>query len=247
MEKLSYARFAREKMLIRDKFGVVGTSVGLIETDYRRASRESYQWQCDLFGAGEIRSKNVAGTFESILAMLLPLVTPVPNRELFVETNSGHCAFFNNFRRGPDVVSEMVVLAKRLSVRSIRATCMPPQISLISDPRTSRQFAGNIMEVFDESGSSIRSISAVNDGGKWGFDQSGTPFEFEITSKYESKKIRDRFSQDMLFSYLDNLSCNAFEFESYPARCEGVLVERVNSKIVFESYDLLGESISGLS
>lgn len=72
-------------------------------------------------------------------------------------------------------------------------------------------YPGVILEVYDtvEAGADEygyqRSIAAVNDGGRWVFEQSGTPFKFEDTSRYNAKRKRDRFKKEMLAACLEGL------------------------------------------
>ena len=47
-----------------------------------------------------------------------------------------------------------------------------------------------------------RSIAAINDGGRWIFDESGERFPFEQVGRYEERRKRDRFTREMLRDYL---------------------------------------------
>ncbi|WNG43884.1 hypothetical protein F0U60_07085 [Archangium minus] len=40
----------------------------------------------------------------------------------------------------------------------------------------------------------LRTIYAMNDGGRWVFGQSGEPFPFEKLEQYQARKVRDRFT-----------------------------------------------------
>ena len=61
----------------------------------------------------------------------------------------------------------------------------------------------------------IRSISLVNDGGRWSFDQSGTPFLFEDLDRYAAKRVRDRFTFELLERHLHELGLSPFELDFY--------------------------------
>src|SRR5687768_8390083 len=57
----------------------------------------------------------------------------------------------------------------------------------------------------------VRTISAVNDGGRWVFEQTGEPFPFEDTSRFEARRKRDRFRFEILENYLAELGLRPFE------------------------------------
>jgi len=47
-----------------------------------------------------------------------------------------------------------------------------------------------------------RSIAALDDGGRWVFEESGERFPFEEVEHYTSRRKRDRFTREMLARYL---------------------------------------------
>ena len=61
----------------------------------------------------------------------------------------------------------------------------------------------------------VRSIAALNDGGRWTFEESGTPFPFEETGLYRARRIKDRFTLDMLKHHLAALGLRPFEEDFY--------------------------------
>ncbi|WP_146209611.1 hypothetical protein [Vitiosangium sp. GDMCC 1.1324] len=70
-------------------------------------------------------------------------------------------------------------------------------------------------------------MSASNDGGHWVFDQSGEPFPFEKLEQYQARRVRDRFTFDMLKDYLRHLGLSPFEEDFYlPEGAPAWLVEK---------------------
>ncbi|GLZ32755.1 hypothetical protein Lesp02_49430 [Lentzea sp. NBRC 105346] len=63
----------------------------------------------------------------------------------------------------------------------------------------------------------VRTIDAIDDG-RWVFEQSGTPLDFEEPQNYSKQRIRDRFTVDMLDRY-----CAALGIR--PCGTEGLLLE----------------------
>jgi len=137
---------------------------------------------------------------EDCFSMLLPL-SPAPTKQLFIATRFGWTAFFQNGARGSDPFLPMHRLSGALGVTALRA-CVT---------RTGAVFPAVILEVYDtpQAGGDEhgyrRSIAAANDGGRWVFQQSGAPFAFEDTARYSVRRKRDRFTPDMLHTYLECL------------------------------------------
>jgi len=61
----------------------------------------------------------------------------------------------------------------------------------------------------------VRALTAANDGGRWVFVQSGEPFPFEQVEQYQARRVRDRFTFDMLKDYLRHLRLAPFEEDFY--------------------------------
>lgn len=70
-------------------------------------------------------------------------------------------------------------------------------------------FPGRVLEVFGPGGDpplmAVRSITAMNDGGRWVFETFGEPFAFERLDEYEHRLKRRRFASALLHEYLREL------------------------------------------
>jgi hypothetical protein len=76
----------------------------------------------------------------------------------------------------------------------------------------------------------LRVVSASNDGGPWVFDQVGEPFPFEQVERYQERRVRDRFTFDMLKDYLRHLGLSPFEEDFYlPEGAPAWLVEKTGT------------------
>ena len=69
----------------------------------------------------------------------------------------------------------------------------------------------------------VRTISASHDGSRWRFDASGTVQAFEHPERYEARKVRDKFTAEMLAEYAAALGVQPFDESFYAER--GILVE----------------------
>jgi hypothetical protein len=65
----------------------------------------------------------------------------------------------------------------------------------------------------------------MNDG-YWTFDTAGQQQPFERPERYAERRIRDRFTPDMLRSYLAALGIRAFDEDFYMPDGEALLIEK---------------------
>jgi hypothetical protein len=162
-------------------------------------------------------------SLEDCLARLEPL-SPAPSKELFLSTTFGWTAFFQNGTRGSDPFLPMYQLSRTLGVTALRA-CVTPDHA---------RYAGIILEVYDtpRAGGNAdgyrRSIAAVNDGGRWVFEQSGLPFDFEDAASFTARRKRDRFTPEALLNVLRGLGVPRLTDETLQpgGRCRGILISR---------------------
>lgn len=106
----------------------------------------------------------------------------------------------NDGPRGTDVGMLPSQAARELGVRGIRAVC-------VTDDEP--DLPARILEVFSPEGTgplrSRRSIVAANDGGEWVFETAGEPLAFERVERYKARRKGERFTPELLRSYLREL------------------------------------------
>lgn len=61
-----------------------------------------------------------------------------------------------------------------------------------------------------------RYLAAMNDGGRWVFEQTGEPHSFEQTARYRLPRVRERFTRDMLEAYLQQFGLAPQSDAFYP-------------------------------
>jgi hypothetical protein len=64
-----------------------------------------------------------------------------------------------------------------------------------------------------------RSISLINNCGKWEFDEDGIPLPFERLDRYKLRRKRDRFTAEMLEEYCLALGIRLFDPDFYGPNC----------------------------
>lgn len=167
------------------------------------------RWLCSL---DEDCSREPAPGATSLLGLIeatLPRA-PFPERRfLCLGLSHTWCAVLTNNRLGSDMGVLPSRAAKQLGCRAIRAVAA----------RSAEAYPGTILEAYGpdgdpEHGHCRRVVGAVNDGGRWTFDEFGDPFDFEHVERYKARKIRDRFTPEILEHYLLGLDVPPLEPES---------------------------------
>jgi len=165
-------------------FGLVRKRIGDVVEEYVR-------WHAEEgidYSRREITS-SVAEAFDS----LHPLASNLTKR-LFVSASDEWTCFSQNGKRGSDPFITMSRIARRLEVETMRV-CVADQ---------SDDWPAVMWELYDsrfESGRR-RTVAVANDGGRWTYHESGSPFEFEDRGANSRSLVRDRFTSDMLVRYL---------------------------------------------
>ena len=204
-------------MYLRTRFGILGTSVGLVKARANDAAESFLAWQTEIGRAYgfTLGIEEIPCDLGYALGNLFPLTAPIRKRYCFLPVSPEWTAFFDNSVLGTDASGPMVVLARKLNTLAIRAVCaphtMPPKVT----KDTTGCYGANILEVYNEKGDVLRSVYCANDGGKWKFGQSGTPFDFENLSQYEVSRVSEKFTEEMLHRYLTHLAVDAFDETSY--------------------------------
>lgn len=108
-------------------------------------------------------------------------------------------ALLSNGPLGTDVGVLPSYAARELGCRAMR----------VVNVEDTAVFPARVLEVYGPDGAAPlaleRSIVAANDGGRWVFETSGAPFQFEDQSAYSRRLKATRFTTDMVYDYLRSL------------------------------------------
>jgi hypothetical protein len=224
-------------MLI-EKWHPVTHDFGLIEAPLENVVAALLAWHRSIgidYERKEITTSSAAA-FDS-----LPPLSIGKQRKLFVHTTSDWTAYYQNGIQGSDPFPVTNYLAKTMGVLGMRVCS------------TEAPYPANIWEVYAPESLGgvpplcyLRSVAAMNDGGPWVFDLSGTPFEFEQVDSYTKPKKKDRFTRDMLCDYLAHFGIQPFSDsflhvgESKPA----VLLQQIRPTPPIPEYSL-AEVVAG--
>lgn len=211
--------------LYSGKFAPVTDTIGFLRCRIEDVVNAFLDWQ------GGIQSKRgvsladarLDGGFMSDIGRLLPLTSVERRRFIFVPTRSDWIAYLDNGHQGTDAFSHVSYLAEKLSCDAVRSTYIPEGYE--------GRYPATILEIFGpvktDFLNSVRSISAALDGSKWTFSAEGQVQPFEDVGAYSNRTVRNRFTGDMLASYLNSLGIAAFEEGFYhPQGEKAILVSK---------------------
>jgi hypothetical protein len=215
-------------LLLDDRWAPVTSEMGFLEIDAAQAARAFAAWQGRLLEPDgvTVAVRPVTGSLEQVLSSLLPLTDSEIQRHLFIPTRSAWTGYVENSYRGTDASSAMGSMAQTLGCRGLRVVAVP------NTYRNGKGRYGAVMlEVYGLHQTAwlnyVRALGASNDGGRWVFDEFGEPFPFEQREKYQERRVKDRFTFDMLKEYLRHLGLSPFEENFYlPEGVPAWLVEK---------------------
>jgi hypothetical protein len=204
-------------LLLDDRWAPVTSTMGFLELGAEQAAQAFATWYRGLATSRgfTIEVLPVVGTLEQVLSRLLPLSGGETQRRLFIPTRSAWTAYVENGWTGTDAASPMSSMARRLSIRCLRVVAVPH--TLRGDQG---RYGAVMLDVFGPKqpgkiSSTVRVVEVANDGGRWVFVQSGEPFPFEQVEQYQARRVRDRFTFEMLKDYLRHLGLAPFEEDFY--------------------------------
>jgi hypothetical protein len=203
------------KTLLSERFAPITSSIGFLRLSLDEAADALVQWRRSLVN-GRVSAEE-AGPFPNCLSLLEPLIGGARPRELLVEAHSGWTAYFDCLLRGTDAVSTVGYLARTLRCQGLAVRAVPHTAA--SPEQTHGRFGSVQFEMFGPLRTDflnyVRTIEMTFDGSRWVFGADGTEQWFEETDAYKARRVRDRFTSEMLESYCKALDLDVFDPGSY--------------------------------
>jgi hypothetical protein len=188
------------RTLLSERYAPITSTIGFLRTRPSDAVAELGRWHGE--GGDTVDPPREVGDFPDALLSLQPLVLPYLRRELFVPTAGPWTAYFNCAANGTDAGPAIAVLAQRLECEGLVVTCQLGAVMFtVADPKAVHP--------------PRRAVVAMDDGGRWIFETSGEPLPFEELDRYRTRRVRDRFTSDMLERYCQALDVDVFNGEFY--------------------------------
>jgi hypothetical protein len=205
-------------LLLEDRWAPVTSTMGFVELEAGQAARAFASWHTGLMTPRGIKVEVLPalGSLEQVLSRLLPLNGGETQRHLFIPTRSLWSAYLSSQWTCTDAASPMSYMARWLNIRTMRVVAVP------HSPRKTggTRYGAVMLDVFgpEQPGkihNYVRAIEVANDGGHWVFEEEGEPFSFEQVEQYQARRVRDRFTFDMLKDYLRHLGLFPFDEDFY--------------------------------
>jgi hypothetical protein len=182
---------------------------------------------------GPVSKEEMKGPFEDSLQAMYPLNE---GKSLFVECNGGWVAHFVDREDYP----KYWPIIDRVQCRAVIAGYRPDTYVKETDEGELGGVQLSLYKKDAQNSLDFRAIYCVNEGDRWIFDASGgTPWRFEETEPYKARRIRDRFTYDMLVRYLRALKIDAYSPEFYRPR--SMLYRRIRDEAGNWGWETLSE------
>lgn len=212
-------------MFLSDKLFPIGSEIGFLKCDVDIAVKYFINWQNQIQRDRKLEftvQPLQADSTESVLLKLLPLTNVERRRMIFIDCKNGWTAYVDNGWRGSDVYSVVSFLSETIGCSGVRSCYIPHTPNI-------EQYGTVIFELYSAERTDfiniLRSVAVSFDGYKWSFSSAGELLDFESSSNFESKLIKNKFTRDMLKQYLGELGIDAFD-ESFFNPHRAFLVEK---------------------
>lgn len=231
------------KLLFNDELAPITRDVGFLRGDCDSAVSEYLKWKTEgKYTKNSVyQQKTVNGTLRDVLLTLLPL-QKFRGRLLFVPTKSEWTAYFENSWKGADPDSMVSYLAKRMNSQGVRVLAEPHTIR--GEKRDQGRWGGVIFTLYSHDSPRLmnvkRSLALINEDDRWKFYQVGEMLPFEKPEAYQAKRVKQRFTEELLHEYLAALGLFPFDEDFYMPADKGaaILLDSNRPGVTSETFTL---------
>ncbi|QTI66728.1 hypothetical protein [Gordonia polyisoprenivorans] len=208
--------------LLDGRFAPITWAIGFFKAPTATVAAALEDWRVEIHGRHNVESVAVGGGLSAMLTHVEPLVRGYTPPELLVPTrNTEWTAYFAGGFSGADE-APIGGLARRLPCEAVSFMMVPErEVSRPKQPNGGR----SILLIADHDTEWLnyaRSVGVGQDGNRWTFEQQGDPLPFEDVSAYQRRRVKDRFTEEMLVDYAANLGLYPMDEQFYSQ--QGVLV-----------------------
>lgn len=202
------------RTLLAEQFAPITSSIGFLEVSIEDATKGLEEWRRSLYPRVEVSLPSDG--FPDVLRRLEPLTGGARPRELLVSAGRW-TAYFDNSLRGTDAVSAIGVLARKLQCQGLAVSTVPHTVGArgVEHGRMGAVQFELFGPLATEFLNYVRTVSVTFDGSRWRFDANGTEQAFEDVEAYRARRVRDRFTSQMLERYCQELGIDVFNPDFY--------------------------------
>jgi len=178
-----------------------GLQIGCLKADLGRCHDAYYGWMRSI---SHVRASSTIYTeIDSALAALTPL-GPLSTKTLLLETKGNWTVVVDDHMPYPDPIPTVSALAQKLGCQGVVA-CNAPDLK---DPSGNQiSYGATQLQIFSPRTTDFlnykRTISVAHAEEGWRFDLAGEVQPYEDLARYKKRRIRERFDESMLISYLE--------------------------------------------
>jgi hypothetical protein len=208
--------------LLNNDFAPVTFGFGFVETSFPSLCAAFEQWHGKIDAKFGVKTelRMIVAPLATALLSLEPLTTPI-DRYLLVETRSNWTAIFANGLRVNDVFSPVSYLPLLLNCRGLEVGYAPDR-SKSGRKDLIRMWGHTLFALYGPNNTDwlnrIRHLSISNDVSGWSFSESGEVQPFEELDEYAKKRIKERFTIEMLERYCRALGIELNQLDFYGPR-----------------------------
>ena len=208
--------------LLDGRFAPITWTIGFFKAPTATVAATLEDWRVEIHGRHNVESVAVGGGLSAMLTRVEPLVRGYTPPELLVPTrNTEWTAYFAGGFSGADE-APIGGLAREIPCEAVSFMMVPErEASRPKQPNGGR----SILLIADHDTEWLnyaRSVGVGQDGNRWTFEQQGDPLPFEDVSAYQKRRVKDRFTEDMLVDYAANLGLYPMDEQFYSQ--QGVLL-----------------------
>ncbi|WIB63754.1 hypothetical protein [Curtobacterium sp. MCBD17_040] len=219
-------RTARDAL---EQYAPVTWSIGLLQAPAEQVAEQLCSWREEIGRA--VTSAALPSGLGAAIDALAPYTAPW-TREVVLGTNGQWSAIFDNSAIGGDPTSSVSYLAGRLRVPGLVVLRTPYR----PDAKGARHsYQGTAFRLYSpdpvpgaRDGNGLRSVDLIQDDNRWHFGAWGEQQEYEDVARYASRRVRDRFDEELLRTYCSALGADyladdffrgpSYLIRSHPAR-----------------------------
>jgi len=212
------------RTLLDEAFAPTTSAIGFLEASLDDAADSMAAWLRGLHG-GEVHAATHSAPLSHLLTLLYPITRRWRPRHLLAEGRAGWTAYFDCGLSGTDPTGTVGYLSSLLECRGLSIVVAPHR----PRPRgeAPERYGAVQFELVGPGGNGplrvVRTIAVTATGrSTWDWTIDGGLQPYEETDQYRQRKVRDRFTSEMLERYCRALGIDPFAADWYGPR--GVLL-----------------------